>query len=255
MENTTLISIENNLTEQKTFVLVHGAWAAPFAWNLIKEALEATGNLVIAVQLPGHGCDDTDFGILHMDTYIKYVSDTIEKLGTSVILVGHSLAGMIISGVVEQIQERIEKLVYVAGYVPRNGQSAYAISLDDKQSLLGASLLVSDDQSTFDIKREDIINIVCQDGSKEVQQLILDSYKAEPAAPFSDLVALSDEKFGSVDKYYIETLQDHGIGNELQKQMIAQANIKNTYQLNSGHTPLLSMPKELSDILQEIGQK
>jgi pimeloyl-ACP methyl ester carboxylesterase len=46
---------------------------------------------------------------------------------TSKYVVGHSLAGMIISGVAERIPELIEKLVFVAAYVPQSGQSAYAI--------------------------------------------------------------------------------------------------------------------------------
>ncbi|PWK79823.1 pimeloyl-ACP methyl ester carboxylesterase [Mucilaginibacter oryzae] len=246
--------MEKTQSEKQIFVLVHGAWAGPFAWQMVKDTLESSGNEVVALQLPGHGTDNTPAGTLHMDTYINYVSGAIEKIGRKVILVGHSLAGMIISGVAEQVPGLVEKLVYIAGYVPQNGQSAYMISLEDTQSLLGASLIVSNDQSEFDIKREDIINIVCQDGTEEVQELILNNYKAEPAAPFSDPISLSDEKFGSVEKYYIETLQDHGIGNELQKRMIAQAKIKNSYQLNSGHTPLLSQPAELSNILQVIAQ-
>ena len=245
----------NTFAQSKLFVLVHGAWAAPFAWKMISENLSKDGNRVLAVQLPGHGSDNTDPRLLHMDSYIKSVSDSIKEIGEKVILVGHSLAGMIVSGVAEQIPELIEKLVFVAAYVPQSGQSAYSISLLDKQSLLGASLLVSEDQSEFGIKKEDILNIFCQDGSEDVQKLILSNYKAEPAAPFADPVVLSEEKFGKVAKYYVETLQDHGIGNDLQKEMIAVAKIKNVYELNTGHTPLLSKPQELSSILQEIGHQ
>lgn len=241
--------------ETKTFVFVHGAWQSPYAWKMVKENLERNGYNVILILLPGHGDDATNHKKLHMDAYIKHVSDEIILLGKKVILVGHSMAGIIISGVAEFIPDLIEKLVYVAAYVPVNGQSAYAISLLDKQSLLGASLLVSEDQSEFNVKREDIINVFCQDGSAEIKQLILENYKPEPAAPFSDAVVLSAENFGKADKYYVETLQDHGIGNNLQKEMVATAGIKNVYELNSGHTPSLSMPAELSVILNEIGLK
>lgn len=253
MENK-LKKVGNTSSQGKIIVLVHGAWAAPFVWEMITENLSEAGNQVLAVQLPGHGSDNTDPKLLHMDSYIKFVSDSIVEIGEKVILVGHSLAGMIISGVAERIPELIEKLVFVAAYVPQSGQSAYSISLLDKQSLLGASLLVSEDQSEFDIKKEDIINIFCQDGSEDVQKLILSNYKAEPSAPFADPVVLSEEKFGKVAKYYVETLQDHGIGNDLQKEMIAAAKIKNVYELNAGHIPLLSKPQELSHILQEIIQ-
>jgi hypothetical protein len=241
--------------EPKTFVLVHGAWQAPYAWQMVKNNLLKDGYEVTIIELPGHGKSTYDYKNLHMDTYIKYVSDAIVALKQRVILVGHSMAGIIISGVAEQVPDLIEKLVYVAAYVPVSGQSAYAVSLNDKQSLLGASLLVSEDQSEFDIKREDITNIFCQDGSDEVKQLILENYKPEPAAPFSDPVILTDLNFGKVTKYYVETLNDNGIGNNLQKEMIATAGIKNVIELNTGHSPSLSKPTELSNILDEIGKQ
>lgn len=238
-----------------TFVLVHGAWQAPYAWEMVKENLLKAGFRVSVIQLPGHGQDNTDHKTLHMESYVKYVSNAITAIGEKVILVGHSMAGMIISGVAEQIPDLIDKLVYIAAYVPANGQSAYALSLLDQQSLLGASLLVSEDQSEFDLIKEDIINIFCQDGTDHIQQLILENYRSEPAAPFSDPVALSDERFGKVAKYYIQTLKDHGIGKDLQKEMIAAAAITNVYALNSGHSPVLSMPEEVSDILRKIGEE
>ena len=241
-------------SKKKNFVFVHGAWSAPYAWETVKSKLQEAGHSVTLIQLPGHGDDQTDHKTLHMETYISFVSAAINAMGEKVVLAGHSMAGIIISGVAEQIPDVIEKLVYIAAYVPESGQSAYALSLLDKQSILGASLLVSEDQSEFDIRHEDITNIFCQDGSEAAKQLILDNYKPEPAAPFSHPVTLSDENFGSVAKYYIETLQDHGIGNDLQKEMIAAAGITNIYELNTGHTPSLSAPEELSNILIKIAQ-
>ena len=243
-----------NSAAQKTFVLLHGAWSAPYAWQTVKDNLSATGHEVHLIQLPGHGDDTTDYKSLRMESYINYVSAAITAIGSKVILAGHSMAGIIISGVAEQIPDLIDKLVYEAAYVPADGQSAYSLSLLDQQSQLGASLIVSEDQSAFDIVKEDITNIFCQDGSDSVKQMILDNYRTEPGAPFGDPVALTEAKFGSVAKYYIETLQDHGIGNDLQKQMIAVAGITNVYTLDAGHTPSLSHPKEVSDILQQIAE-
>lgn len=236
-------------TGKSSFVLVHAAWQGPYAWDVVKERLLQAGFAVDVLQLPGHGTDTTDPGSIHMDTYIKHVCSAISAAGSKVILVGHSLAGMIISGVAEEIPELIEKLVFIAAYVPENGQSAYAISLLDQQSLLGASLMVSDDQTEFNIIREDITNIFCQDGSEDVKQLILANYRPEPSAPFSDTLKLSDEHFGKVAKCYVETLQDNGIGNKLQKDMIAAARIKEVFSVDSGHTPALSHPGEIAKIL------
>lgn len=252
MEDITINTDREISGAKQTFVLVHGAWQAPYAWDGVKNDLVKEGYEVVAIQLPGHGTDDTDYKTLHMESYINYVSNAITAIGSKVILVGHSMAGIIISGVAEQIPELVEKLVYIAAYVPANGQSAYALSLLDKQSQLGASLIVSEDQSEFDVVKADIINVFAQDASAATQQLILDNYKSEPAAPFGDPVVLTDGNFGKVAKYFVETLEDHGIGNDLQKEMIAAAGIKNVYTLNTGHTPALSQPEEVSNILKQI---
>ncbi|MDT3405315.1 alpha/beta fold hydrolase [Mucilaginibacter terrae] len=237
---------------QKNFVLVHGAWQAPYAWNTVKELLLAEGFNVSVIQLPGHGADNTPHNLLHMETYINHVAGEIKKIGLPVILVGHSMAGIIISGVAEILPQTVDKLVYLAAYLPKDGDSAYSISLNDKQSLLGASLIVSEDQVEFDINKEDVTHIFCQDATDEVKQLVMENYRPEPGAPFGEPVALSHESFGSVPKYYIETELDNGIGSILQKQMIAAAAVKNSYAINSGHLPALSKPKEVSEILKQI---
>lgn len=252
MENILLKNSEVSADQGSLFVLVHGAWAAPFAWKKVQELLSSKGHVVVTPQLPGHGSDDRDPGTLRMDSYIAYVTDVIKSAGKNVILVGHSMAGMIVSGVAEQVPDLVDKLVYVAAYVPQNGESAYAISTRDTQSLLGASLIVSEDQATFDVKLEDAVSIFCQDAPFDVQKEVLENYKPEPAAPFADEVALSEGNFGRVPKYYIETLQDHGIGNQLQKEMISAAKISRTFEMNTGHCPMLSQPEMLTEILLKI---
>lgn len=254
MENITN-QVKVNVEQHALFVLVHGAWAAPFAWKQVQDILTESGYQSIALQLPGHGSDNADPKTLHMDSYISYVTDAIKQTGKKVILVGHSMAGMIVSGVAEQIPQLIEKLIFVAAYLPQSGQSAFAISSIDTQSLLGASLIVSEDHSTFDVKLENALNIFCQDAPAYIQQLVLANYKPEPAAPFSDTVNLTEANFGKVKKFYIETLQDHGIGNILQKQMIAASDIIDSYDLDSGHCPMLSQPQQLSEILIEIASE
>ncbi|TWR29641.1 alpha/beta hydrolase [Mucilaginibacter pallidiroseus] len=241
-----------NLNNKPVFVLVHGAWATPFAYATVSQNLKAQGFEVIIPLLPGHGDDNTDPKDLHMQSYVTHIVEGIKQINQKVILVGHSMAGIIVSGVAEAIPNLVEKLIYIAAYVPKSGQSAYALSLQDTQSLLGASLIVSPDQSTFDIVRENITNIFCQDAGEKVQEEILEHYKPEPAAPFSDEVLLTDKNFGSIKKFYVETLNDNGIGNLLQKQMVSDAGIQDVYTLETGHFPMLTQPDKLSTILEEI---
>jgi pimeloyl-ACP methyl ester carboxylesterase len=239
---------------KKIYVLVHGSWLAPFAWDAVSKDLKASGAQVIVVELQGHGDDQTLPESITLDFYAAYVISVIEKTKGKVILVGHSFAGMIISEVAEAIPNKIEKLVFVGAFVPKNGQTVLDLANTDAQSHLGPSLVPSSDKLTLDVKHENIIDIFCADSKPETQQLLLSKFKPEPAIPFTNAAKLTDANFGKVDKYYIHTTQDHVIGIDLQNRMVKAAAIANVYSLESSHTPFFSMPDQLSELLVKISK-
>jgi hypothetical protein len=56
-----------------------------------------------------------------------------------------------------------------------------------------------------------------------------------------------------VSKAYVYTVNDKAIGYQLQQRMTSRAGITKTYALATSHTPFLSMPKAVADILlQEV---
>lgn len=240
--------------ETKTFVLVHGAWQAPYAWQNVQQQLEAKGEKVVVVELPGHGDDQTSPAQLSMDVYRDKVVEAINNIDGKVILVGHSMGGMVVSAVAEKIPSKIEKLVFIGAFVPVNNQSLMELSMMDKQSLLGASIVPSQDQLTLDVKKENVINIFCQDATMDEQEMVMKNYRAEPAIPFTNKVTLTAANFGSVDKYYIHTTQDHAVGMDLQNQMVKNANITKVYSLNSGHCPFISEPDKVTGLLMKMAK-
>lgn len=78
---------------QKTYVLVHGAWQAPYVWEDVKTTLEKNGNKVIVVQLPAHGSDTTSPANVTINAYRDKVINTVNSVNGKVILVGHSMGG------------------------------------------------------------------------------------------------------------------------------------------------------------------
>jgi pimeloyl-ACP methyl ester carboxylesterase len=107
-----------------TFILVHGAWQSDVTWDLLTPLLEKHGHRVITPILTGLG---TDQKRLSPDiTLTRHIEDVTLELSKSldpIILVGHSYAGMIISGVAERNPARVQHLVFLDGFVPENGQS------------------------------------------------------------------------------------------------------------------------------------
>ncbi|MBS1598338.1 MAG: alpha/beta fold hydrolase [Bacteroidetes bacterium] len=240
--------------KSKTFVLVHGAWQAPYVWNTVRTELENAGQHVVLVELPAHGDDTTSPALVSIDVYRDKVIDAINKINGKVVLVGHSMGGVVVSEVAEAIPGKIEKLIFIGAFVPANGQSLLQLAGADQQSLLGPALVPSKDQLLLDVMKDSIINIFCQDGSSATQQLLLDNYRAEPAIPFTNPAVLTSGNFGSVNKYYIFTLLDHAIGINNQHAMAQAANIMQTYSVNTGHSPFLSKPDDVTKLLLQITQ-
>lgn len=237
-----------------TYVLVHGAWQAPYVWTTVKEQLEKAGQKVLVVELPAHGIDYTPPASVSIDVYRDKVISAIVSAKQRVILVGHSMGGVVVSAVAEKIPAKVKKLVYIGAFLPANGQSLLDLASQDAQSLLGPALIPSADQLTLDVKHDAITSIFCQDGSDAEKQLVLDKYRVEPAIPFTNRVTLTDANFGSVDKYYIHTLMDHAIGIDLQNKMADAVHITKTFAVNAGHSPFLTRPTEVTKILLKIGQ-
>jgi len=250
-----LASYKNDdAAKPQTYVLVHGAWQAPYVWDAVKADLVKKGNKVIVVELPGHGSDKTAPHTLSIDAYRDKVMEAISGVSEKVILVGHSMGGMVVSAVAEKIPSRIRCLVYIGAFLPANGQALVDLSGSDAGSQLGPRLIESADKLTLDVKADSLTYLFINDGNATVKQQVIDNYRAEPAIPFINKVALTSENFGAVSKVYIKTMQDVVISPALQDRMIATAGIKTVYTVNTSHSPFLARPAAVSELLIRIGQ-
>jgi pimeloyl-ACP methyl ester carboxylesterase len=107
-----------------TFVLVHGAWQSIGTWDLLAPLLKERGHTVITPVLSGLGTDQSRLSPnITLQQHIDDVSRELSKSTSPVILVGHSYAGMIISGVVEASPTQVQRLVFLDAFIPENGQS------------------------------------------------------------------------------------------------------------------------------------
>lgn len=65
---------------------------------------------------------------------------------------------------------------------------------------------------------------------------------------------LTAGNFGSVEKVYIKTLQDHVVSPGLQNKMIAAAGVKTVYQLNISLSAFLAEQDSVVILLTKIEQ-
>lgn len=128
---------------QKTYLLVHGAWHGGWCFRDVAALLRAKGHIVHTPTLTGLG-ERRHLGVnlvnleLHIEDVVQVIA--FEEL-SDVILVGHSYAGMVITGVADRLADRISAIVYLDAYVPqRDGDSIRKMqgsSVGDATSSMG----------------------------------------------------------------------------------------------------------------------
>lgn len=119
----------NTQAQKPTIVIVHGAWGGSWAFRQVDSLLTERGYTVYRPSLTGLGervhlaTPDID-----LSTHINDVVNMLlfEDLH-DIILVGHSYGGMVITGVADRLPERIQRLIYLDAFVPRDGESLMSI--------------------------------------------------------------------------------------------------------------------------------
>ena len=113
-------------TQSQTYVLVHGASGGAWDWKLMDLLLSNRGHGVYRVTLSGLGeRAHLASNEINLTTHITDVVNTIiyEQLD-QIILVGHSYGGMVITGVMNQVPEKIKHAVFLDAAIPNHGMSA-----------------------------------------------------------------------------------------------------------------------------------
>ncbi|MGM9509116.1 alpha/beta fold hydrolase [Larkinella sp. GY13] len=112
--------------KSRTFLLVHGAWSGGWDFARVDAKLRSKGDIVYRPTLTGLGERvHLSNASINLSTFITDIVNVIKYENLhNVILVGHSFGGMVISGVAEQVPERISQLIYLDAMVPNDGESA-----------------------------------------------------------------------------------------------------------------------------------
>ena len=104
------------------FVLLHGNFHVGSAWDGVSRRLEQLGHIAHAPTLPGHG-QHVATGDGYQEAGEAVAGYIVERDLRDIVLVGHSGGGVAMSKAVELIADRVARLVYLSGWVLKDGES------------------------------------------------------------------------------------------------------------------------------------
>lgn len=235
------------------YVLVHGSWHGAFCWDRVVPLLQRAGHTVKVPDLPGHGDDRTPLAQVTLKSYVDRVSAILDDAEEPVILVGHSMAGMVISQVGEERPDKIASLVYLTAFLPQNGQSLMDLAGTDQASRVTEAFVPSADGVAVTVRASAVRAAFYGDCSDEVAAAAEARLKPEPLAPLGTPVTLTEARYGRIPRFYIQCHQDQAVTPGLQRAMLEVAPCR-ILPLSTSHSPFYSAPEALAAHLLAIGK-
>jgi pimeloyl-ACP methyl ester carboxylesterase len=235
-----------------TYLLIHGAWHGGWCWRKVIPLLEAKGHKVLAPDLPGHGDDKTPTATVTLKSYTDRICEIASAQTEPVILAGHSMGGIAVTQAAENSPKQIGALVYVCAFLPRNGDSLMTWATQDQGSMVNPSTTDQHPDGTVSFKQEfsrEAFYGDCADDDVAFAQAHL---CAQSGAPFGTPIETTAERWGRVPRYYIECARDRAITLRLQREMQKASPCRETFSLDTDHSPFFSAPEKLGGILLRL---
>jgi pimeloyl-ACP methyl ester carboxylesterase len=226
-----------NSFENVTVVLVHGAWADGSSWEAVIRPLQARGLGVIAAPIPLTSLSD-DAAALRR---------TIARTQGPLIVAGHAYAGAVIATAHE---ESVKALVYVAALAPDEGETVAQVFYKDERHPQAPQLAPDEDgfiwmpDSGFD-------HAFAQNATAE--QIALSKAVQRPIAVKSIQEPAPSPAWKSKPTWYLLAEQDRMINPKTQHFMAERMKAA-IRSLAVDHTPLLTAPHKVVDVIVEAAQ-
>jgi pimeloyl-ACP methyl ester carboxylesterase len=236
----------------RTYVLIHGAWHGAWCWEKVIPLLEKEGHRVVAPDLPGHGKDKRPIADITLQAYTDRVCQILDEQSDPVVLVGHSMGGVVITQTAEYRPEKISKLVYVTAFLLQNGEFLLQHAEPDTEALVLPNLIMSEDQSYANVKQEALKEVFYADCSDEDVEFAKSRLVPQAAAPFATPVSTTEKNFGRVPRVYIACLRDRAISPSIQEKLYTALPCENVISMDTSHSPFFSAPEELAKHLLSV---
>ncbi|GAB2658374.1 alpha/beta hydrolase [Gordonia jinhuaensis] len=240
-----------------TVVLLHGAWAGSWVWDLLTPALEAAGLTVVRPDLPGGG-DRGASSRITLSDMVDHVLEEITHVNGPLVVIGHSGGGVVATSVAERLchepDPRIRGLGFVAGMMMPSGMN-FGVLCDTAELVapvgISAFTAPTADGLGTEVSPEAAASVFFHNAAPDLaipasRRMVSQQESARLIAP-----EWTEAGAGSLPRLYVEATEDRSVPLAAQRTMQQLWPGARVVTLESDHAPQLSRADDLASIVIE----
>ena len=223
------------LANNKTVVLVHGAFADGSSWNRVIDELQRQHTEVIAVQLP----------LTSLKEDVAATQRAIARAHGDVVLVGHSWGGTVISEAGNDA--RVKALVYVAAFAPDSGKSTADLA-GSYPAPPGSAGIVKTADGFLYLPAKSVRQDFAPDIKANEQNRLTATQGPIRADAFAEKV--THAAWHDKPSWYVVSKNDRMINPDLERAMAKAIDAK-TSEVAASHVSMVSQPEEIARVIEQ----
>ena len=275
-------------------LFLHGYWHGSWCWTEVLAQVTGAGIRAMAVDMAGHGlrarhpaaiarrpfdprllaAEPSPVADIGLDQAGGLLVSQMEQLGAGdpVLVVAHSMGGTVLTRAAQLAPGLVAHAVYLTAFMPASGVPAVAYSqMSENEGGLVSSALVADPAVVGALRidvaspdpgyRQRLYAALYTDVAPGVADAAIALLTPDASLRIArDVTMLTAEGWGSVPRTYVICTQDMTIRPPLQRRFIAEAdaafpgNPTTVRTLDSAHSPFLSMPGQVADIVLKLSR-
>lgn len=244
------------------FVLVHGAWHGAWCWSRVLPLLRTGSHTAHAVTLTGVG---ERAHLLSRDVSLQtHITDVVNLIECEelqdVVLVGHSYAGMVVTGAADRLASaqpnRLRHLVYLDASVPKPGE-AWGDKHPEATRIARAAAAAAHPLNALSPPDASVFGLMGEDAAWVNRR-----QTPHPFGPYTDPLQFDMARLGALPRTFIDCVNPPLATINASRERARNAAtwdghwlpLASLVVMNTGHDPMVSAPAELADILLRCAQ-
>jgi pimeloyl-ACP methyl ester carboxylesterase len=226
------------------FMLVHGSYHGAWCWDRLRPELERLGHRVIAMDLP---ISDPTLGAAD---YARVIEGALDP-GSEPVLVGHSMAGLVIP--VVAAHRPVRRLVFLAAFLAQPGMSATdqraAEPIDGRVAPTTAEWTDLGDD-VWAIGPNTATELFFDDAPPDVARWAIERLRPQSYRVMRETTPLTE--WPDVDSRSIVCRDDRAINPDWVRTAAHERLGVEAIELDGAHSPFMTRPAELAAVLDSL---